>query len=841
MMRGCVYQPFKARISTLLLTLALFMPVIANAPAGAQGTAGTLPDPIASDDLEEYGKVLGLSDDQMLSVGTHHEQYLAQFEELRKSRIEDFLQEVRSIQPTVMFGNCEQVKDLANKLDKLVDRIGSLDRRLFDRMQTVLTEQQLATLPRVREARQRERYRESVSRYVSFFNRSTRADFTEIIERIDLNGEQKDAIDPTLRRYERQLTSQLGDLHDAVRSMFVTMCEQVSQRGITPEKVAQSDDPEEEFEGVMRDAWAEASKDFRKVSAEISELNRRTLRDLSSMLDEPTTDRLRRSFIRRAYPRISDREITAARRFQAALDSDQVTGELRQSVFAASQQYRRQDRSMTQKMMDLTDELRAMRSPFNMWGDENSEMESIESQLEELEDRRESANDEAIASLESLLGQDLAKAIASKAGSRRTRDADGPRGRRGRRGDRDRDDEEDNGAGSAAPAMPNDRFIPKAISEQQIQQYAKVLELGEANQSVVQSFHSDYMTAYHEIQQNEVKSIESLREAMPSFRRRGEDEVEMTEAKINQLFEQRKAVFERVVQLDNKLFEDLALLASKESLQKLDELRADRKRQRYTIGDTRGSMRWMMRRYSDESGAEAGIDLTQLVDEVDFTEEQREAVRPALREYEKRMTELAHELYQTRLALAKVSAKWRLEAATGEGRNRWRQAQEKYGDLMEAVGERFGRATKSASQLNQQTLSTMRDQLSADVSRQLQYAYEREAYPEIFSEEGTAEPILKAVFDLPDLSEKQRSRMLEIASNYRRKFRELSREMVAVQREDTDSSDNRWRGRMKRRNDMRALRFQRDELTSATRRKIRAVLNDDQIQRIPPLREDEDD
>jgi len=65
--------------------------------AMAQGTMGTVPDPISSRDLDSYADRLQLSRQQRQAVDAMHDQYRDEFEQLRQRDIEKFLSDTRGM------------------------------------------------------------------------------------------------------------------------------------------------------------------------------------------------------------------------------------------------------------------------------------------------------------------------------------------------------------------------------------------------------------------------------------------------------------------------------------------------------------------------------------------------------------------------------------------------------------------------------------------------------------------------------------------------------------------------------------------------------------------------
>ena len=204
-----------ARFRTVMLFVLLLSLLIAPRPAAGQGTEGTLPDPISSREMDQYARRLSLSDQQREALQSIHNTYRAEFARLRDGEIEQYLKEHGG------FGGGFQitfdraaVKDETDELEKLLDKIRAVDRRFFEGMQPLLTEEQLMMLPRIRQTREVQRYRMGLPFLGGVTNPGARVDLSPIVEDLELAPEKREAIDAVLATYERQLVSAARSLHE---------------------------------------------------------------------------------------------------------------------------------------------------------------------------------------------------------------------------------------------------------------------------------------------------------------------------------------------------------------------------------------------------------------------------------------------------------------------------------------------------------------------------------------------------------------------------------------------------------------------------------------------------
>ena len=174
----------KAAIAAVVAAAALFVPAV---PAHAQGTNGTVPDPISSRELEAYADRLALSDQQLQAALSAHDQYREDFRALREGDIEKLLQDAQGLRmgPFPISLDRKQVEKSLRSMDTIISKIATLDNHLFDEIQTVLSDEQSAMLPRVRQARERVRYQSGLTRMVGFLNPASHVDLSALLLDMD--------------------------------------------------------------------------------------------------------------------------------------------------------------------------------------------------------------------------------------------------------------------------------------------------------------------------------------------------------------------------------------------------------------------------------------------------------------------------------------------------------------------------------------------------------------------------------------------------------------------------------------------------------------------------------
>jgi uncharacterized protein (UPF0335 family) len=199
----------------LVRLLAVLAAVTLSRVAPAQGTSGQLPEPISTIELIRLlDTYVQPRPEQWDAIETLHDDYRDAFRALREGDMEKFLTEdMRKMQGGGMPSKA-QLDSYLKRMDSIESRVKELDDRLFDGIAAVLDERQQAELPRARDARDRRRSRTLIS-----MAGNQDVDVGEIALASGFTAEQFAAIDPTLRDYERQLTSGLRKLAERTRRM----------------------------------------------------------------------------------------------------------------------------------------------------------------------------------------------------------------------------------------------------------------------------------------------------------------------------------------------------------------------------------------------------------------------------------------------------------------------------------------------------------------------------------------------------------------------------------------------------------------------------------------------
>ncbi len=831
----------------LCCTLAVLTTAAPGNRALAQGTSGLLPSPISSRDLDLYGEALDLTSRQRQAIDVFHDQYREDFHVLREAEIEQYMQQVGG-----MFGrglrsmDRDAIEESIRTLDRLMGRIRLIDDRLFDGIQSVLTDEQAARLSRAMQSRDRQRYRTGGSRMVGAVNRAARIDLARLHAGLELSEEERQTTEPFIIQYESRLTAATRALYQATSRMFLDVVESLEEQGISFNDPAAMMENRDRMRNAIRTAFAEAVKKPREKASELSDLNRRTLRQVSELLETGSAMTFRDRYLRRAYPEVPRTSASAAyRSYQVALSRRDLPESVRSDVRTAAALFRAGRVVVVEKMIDAIDEIRRTWSPMNSGrrGRRNRDGDPTDRQVQEatLEAFRQrlAAIDEAgLDALYALVDDDLADTIRSAvaSGSFNSDDAGGA----GMGGAANAAAAANGPHGHALPGVGPDPYLPTPITRRDIASYRDRLELGDTDWYVLQSLHEEYLGNFDRVRQTDIAQL-----------RRAEGEPPTPE-QIDAVYDLRARALKSIQQVDAMLFDDVeTLIATDEQQPDARRLRLARDRFVYNraLGENSLGMIFGGRTRGGRPGRgqsnnvrslEAGVDVGRLVDEMDLSDQQRAETVTLLVEYETAATDGFRRQYESAMRLRRESEKLRarMQRRSGDGeqdrgrqRNRWQA----YRDLMNGDGRKAGEARQFMVDLNRTALSTIAGALPEDLAETLRDAYNRTAFPGIYDNPRAAGRYLVAALELTDLESRQRAGIESLHAEYapqQRRIADRMRELYSETSQVTGADRQQWRGFQQRRNRLEVLEFDRREINARALRRLRDILTLEQETRL---------
>ena len=844
--------PARTRSSAIpvLLLLALATAVLLPAsPARGQGTSNTLPDPIGGQDLAAYALRLELSDQQRLAIDRFHDQYLVDFETLRDGAIETFLEESGNLMRTFMFApDSKRVKSAINDLNRLMSRIKALDDALFDQMLSVLSEEQAGAMPRVRQMRERARYRSGLVRFIGFANAGAQVDLGVILDEIDLAPGDRTAVDPLAAHYEMQLTADLRELYQETQRMFLALVEEVEAMNAARNQPGPGARRGGMFRSI-RDMWAELGKGVMSDAASISTLNRRTNRIFGEALSEQAADSLTEAYYEKAYPDVARGIARVLPRYDAALRLDGLGAEKRSMIEVGRDGLRGRHDRLAEQMIDLTEEIRKAGAIMRFGSGERL---PAEEKLDGLQKKRDDVNEQALGALIAMLGPVLAEdlehalsdggedetaaqvVIASPRGSGyASYNAATPRAAGG-------------GEGTGGADAP-DPFLPGPIGTAFLRRTGDRLDLEEEQEAILESLHFDYLDDYETLRTERIQPILDAAGSMWAMDPESGGIKPPAAASIDELFTMRRETMAAILARDEAFFADieLAVLAEDDETRRarMPGVRLARQREVYRhdrSGAGGGSVTIRMgssfRGLAGGGSREAAIDLVKLVEAQHLGSDEMPAARRVLDGYEPPFVDLLEQRYGLLLAADQESQK-ASAAAAAEGGRRGRGGNRFFAGGSGGSGEAVRAVDQAILELNRDTREALAGALSSSPGASLRRSYRRAAHPEVYDDPQSVEPKFLAALALDDVSEAQREQINDVFADYRGPYAQLCEQMTELAAANNTSERGGWRNvdwqkRQERRNQMERLRFSRSELNDKALRRLRAILTEAQVERI---------
>jgi hypothetical protein len=800
----------------VLVTFAL------AAPCLAQGTSGTLPDPISSRDLSRYSDRLGLSDEQRLAIEAFHDDYRDGFRRLRETDIEKFLETTESLN----FGwrlleNREAVLDSVKEIERIVGRIRNLDEQLFNQVQTILTEAQVEKLPRVRQMRERARYNSGLVRFTRIVNPSSRVDVTELLLESGADPAALAEVDPIIAQYESSLTASNRKLFDTTLGLAETLFKKLDEMGFSGDAMRDRRRRAQMF-GSLGMIWAELTKEITARTLKMSELNRRVVKDLQVALPPAPARRLHDAFYSTGYPESGAGDNPARRKLEKALDMDDLTATQREQIVALQESFDLSVDHLTHEAADLLDKSREQ--PLSFFGDIGGVRAELESSLAALSERRARENESANDTLESMLGPDLAGRLSRRIAAADEGDgrvlADGtPRAPE----QRDRERSRSNRWGMPDPIDPNeDPFLPRAISRTDVRLYAEVLGFDDAIRPIVDSFHDDYQAAFAAVESTELSNVREAQERLWKMDDAGRM-IPPDGASIAHVYRLRRQAVAAVATVDGTLMDG-------DDAATIERLRLTRQRDVYRQGIRAGRVGGGRSSWQRNESEESSVDMSVVVRELDPPVDDTAQVQQELLRYEQEAMRIFETGWEATIKFREAMDKMSAEGG-GRGWRGWRT-------LMENEGAALREARDRVTNLNRATLRALEAAVPTSSQTDLRHVYYRHAYPAIYDDAQATTPALTSALGLDDLSAHQRSSLTDLNTEYRAAYDDLSWSMVEVMVRDIDDEgtgsreQERWQARAQRERDLDRLRAERDDLNHKPLIRLRGLLGDLQSDRI---------
>ena len=181
----------------------------------------------------------------------------------------------------------------------------------------------------------------------------------------------------------------------------------------------------------------------------------------------------------------------------------------------------------------------------------------------------------------------------------------------------------------------------------------------------------------------------------------------------------------------------------------------------------------------------------------------------------------------------------RMSASGEDGAGALGAALAEFQESMKVVADRARDADQRQRALVRSVIDEVCGVLPEANATAIRRAYFRAAFPRVYGDRRSAVPLLEKAGDLNDLTETQRSDLATIQREFLPAYEAASERMVEINREAglvvPGSDPEQWQSWQDRRNQLERVSFERDELSMKAVRRLKQVLTEDQVRRIPGL------
>lgn len=874
----------RSRLGRILFAI-LAMGSLASTPeVSAQGTSGTFPDPISTRELEKYAAKLTMSTQQQQGIGLPHDEYLESFRALREGPIEEYLHEYGAGSGFNFFSGDADLKKLekgVKKRNELMDRIRTLDNRFFDQVQTVLTEDQIAGMTRVKQARERLRYRSGFSRMSMFSSPGVRVDLSELVGELDLTVQILEIVDPIVAQYERNLTAELRNLYKGASTMQLDLQKRLQEQGFEPPTRGGDRRQRGQRFQIIQESFRAMNERIAELSAEIHKLNRRSARQFARLLPPKAARDLKMRYYDLAYPAIPVGRGGAGRRLDEIERMKDIPDDQREQIASLETAFLTSLDSLVKQMVAVSEKIGPSVFEFRFNEDDTGEPDENQVKMQRLREQRTAMIDRTVNDINLILGEEFRKQLDRRIAAVEESEGeesgtveimafaiDGGGGGGGMQTmilrasgsfDMATDEQEDD---------TTDLYLPGAITNRELDRYAKYLGVDDDMRSVLDGMYEDYLAKFDQLHELRIEPVKAKSRSLWGFDEKTGEVNSPGRKDIEELYRLRRIALHDIGELENSFFSDLeSVLLDDTRAQAMQRVRLARKRSIYSRGRDTGGFRMFgtpgrgpgsgghraMSFISLGSGtsSESLTDISRLIDELQFESEDLASIDPIMAEYERDMTGQFQIAFETSLRFNEAMEAMQAEATTVSEDGNRREVRMRGGggmrDLMQGDGQLQQETRRAIVELNRETLDDLERLLPSETMNLLRDTYNRRSFPDIYNDSLSAEPLLRGVYNLQNLDPNQRMKTDEISMNYRSAYEALCQQMVEMKiRSPVGGMSGGgfgggrrgnfdFQAMQQRQRDMERIRFERKDLSDKTRNNLRAVLTETQQERLSAL------
>ena len=272
-------------VERLHRTLAVIVAALLWATSPATGQSQLfLSEPLEVRELDRYAALLQLSPSQRLALDESHRMYRYDVKGLRAGPIAELAATMQAMSDGGP--STPAIREFLRQRESVQQQLALLDRRFFDRLVATLDDDQQASLPRIRLAR--ERSAAKTDQILEQLDAGKQADLLWITlpALADVPSDTRTAADAILQEWERASASDFRAMHETSTSFLREIVKSLRGTRFDDADRAVLDDPDAqaEFSRLLAGAYRSAGKDARRVAYSLRDRTTRSMQQLAAIL-----------------------------------------------------------------------------------------------------------------------------------------------------------------------------------------------------------------------------------------------------------------------------------------------------------------------------------------------------------------------------------------------------------------------------------------------------------------------------------------------------------------------------------------------------------------------------
>jgi hypothetical protein len=379
------------------------------------------------------------------------------------------------------------------------------------------------------------------------------------------------------------------------------------------------------------------------------------------------------------------------------------------------------------------------------------------------------------------------------------------------------------------------------MTSHELARIGDMLELRDDQRAILAALHEDYTAEFNDARRRHMPGMLNLMivpgDDSGGFMR------ELDDDEFQQLIDMVRAAIDDLRTIEEEFFNDIAsAILGREGSDKLAAVRAMRECRLYLEATPDIPPQLLGGPMNNPGNSEGAVNFREILGELSLSPDQRRRIENAFIEHELAASDLLRERFDVDVVLSLHN--WQIAVRMQNPEDRrpaWRAIRDR------AEPMRQSQATnRELALLNRATLNAALELAPQREQSTFRDRYNRQAFPTIYDDPTSPEPKLLAAMNLPELSDRQRARVQDLIMEFRVEYQRLSQEMVEHHMDLSNIEAPERRGRQRPgqpeppevierdglRNAIERVMFDRTELNQRITRRLRAVLNEEQYNRL---------